>query len=159
MRQRVNRPRAAEEVMITSRAVIVAVLTLSLQVNALAQSSPAKAPPVALKGYDPVSYFDPGKPAKGVSTINYDFDGMRYLFVSQKNRELFAGNPDRYSPQFRGLCTTGVSMGVKAGADPNIFLVKDGKLYVFSDIESRAMVEKDPTLLTKAHQAWGQLKK
>jgi YHS domain-containing protein len=143
----------------TLRAVIVAVLTLGWQLTAFAQSSPAKAPPVALKGYDPVSYFDPGKPAKGVSTINYDFDGMRYLFVSQKNRELFAGNPDRYSPQFRGLCTTGVSMGVKAGADPNIFLVKDGKLYVFSDIESRAMVEKDPTLLTKAHQAWGQLKK
>ena len=58
-----------------------------------------------------------------------------------------------------GLCTTGVSMGVKAEADPNIFLVKDGKLYVFSDVESRAMVEKDPTLLTKAHQAWDELKK
>jgi len=143
----------------TLRALIVVFLMLDLQMTAFAQSSPTETPPVALKGYDPVSYFDPGKPAKGVSTINYDFDGMRYLFSSQKNRELFAGNPDRYSPQFRGLCTTGVSMGVKAGADPNIFLVKDGKLYVFSDIESRAMVEKDPTLLTKAHQAWGQLKK
>ena len=32
-------------------------------------------------------------------------------------------------------------MGVKTGADPNVFLVKDGKLYVFFDIESRAMVE------------------
>jgi hypothetical protein len=50
-------------------------------------------------------------------------------------------------------------MGVKAQADPNVFLVKDGKLYVFSDIESRAMVEKDPMLLTKAHQAWDELKK
>ena len=66
--------------MITLRAVIVAVLTFSLQLTAFAQSSPAKAPPVALKGYDPVSYFDPGKPAKGVYTINYDFDGTRYLF-------------------------------------------------------------------------------
>jgi YHS domain-containing protein len=142
----------------TLRAVIVAVLTLGLQLTAFAASSLPEAPPVALKGYDPVSYFDPGKPAKGVSTIHYDFDDTRYLFSSQKNRELFAANPDRYAPQFRGKCTTGVSMGVKAGADPNVFLVKDGKLYVFSDIESRAMVEKDPTLLKKAHQAWEELK-
>jgi len=143
----------------TLRAVIVAVLTLGLQLTAVAQPNPAKAPPVALKGNDPVSYFDPGKPAKGASTINYDFDDTRYLFSSQKNRGLFAANPDRYAPQFRGLCTTGVSTGVKAEADPNIFLVKDGKLYVFSDVESRAMVEKDPTLLKKAHQAWDELKK
>jgi YHS domain-containing protein len=143
----------------TLHAVIVAVLTLGLQLTAFAQSSPAKAPPVALKGYDPVSYFDPGKPVKGTSTINYDFDGTRYLFSSQKNRELFAANPDRYSPQFRGLCTTGVSMGVKAEADPNVFLVKDGKLYVFGSTEDLAMVEKDPMLLKKAHQAWDELKK
>jgi YHS domain-containing protein len=143
----------------TLRAVIVAVLMLGIQPTAFAQSSPAKAPPVALKGYDPVSYFDPGKPAKGVSTINFDFDGTRYLFSSQKNRELFAANPDRYSPQFRGLCTTGVSMGVKAEADPNVFLVKNGKLYVFGSTEDLAMVEKDPMLLTKAHQAWDELKK
>lgn len=143
----------------TLRAVIAAVLTLGLQLTAFAQSYPAKVPPVALGGNDPVSYFNPGEPAKGASTINYDFDDMRYLFSSQKNRELFAANPDRYSPQFRGLCTTGLSMGVKAKADPNVFLVKDGKLYVFSDTESRAMVEKDPTLLKKAHRAWDELKK
>jgi len=143
----------------TLRAAIVAVLTLGLQLTASAQSNPAKAPPVALKGNDPVSYFEPGKPAKGISNINYDFDEMRYLFSNQKNRELFAANPDHYTPQFRGLCTTGISMGVKAEADPNIFLVKDGKLYVFSDIESRTMAEKDPSLLTKAHQAWDKLRK
>jgi YHS domain-containing protein len=141
----------------TLRAVIVAVLTLGLQLTAFAQ--PAKAPPVALKGNDPVSYFDPGKPAKGDSTINFDFDDTRYLFSSQKNRELFAANPDHYAPQFRGLCTTGLSMGVKTEADPNVFLVKDGKLYVFLDTESRAMAEKDPTLLKKAHQAWDELRK
>jgi YHS domain-containing protein len=97
--------------MTTMRAMIVAILTLGLQLTAFAQSNPAEAPPVALKGYDPVSYFDPGKPTKGASTINFDFDGTRYLFSSQRNRELFAANPDRYAPQFRGLCTTGLAMG------------------------------------------------
>ena len=54
----------------TFRPVIVAVLVVGLQLNAFAQSSPPKAPPVALEGYDPVSYFDPGKPAKPPSQGN-----------------------------------------------------------------------------------------
>lgn len=126
------------------------ILVLVVAVTAQAQ----KAPPVALKGNDPVSYFNPGRPAKGASKINYDFDESRYLFSSAKNKELFAANPDRYAPQFSGLCATGLSMGMKSEADPNVFLVRDGKLYVFSSVEAREMVEKDPALLKKAQEAW-----
>lgn len=132
------------------RYAIPAVLALVLAVPAYAQ----KSPPVALKGNDPVSYFNPGRPAKGASKISYDFDESRYLFSSAENKELFAANPDRYTPQFSGLCATGLSMGAKAEADPSVFLVKDGKLYVFSSVEARQMVEKDPTLLKKAHETW-----
>lgn len=129
---------------------ILGFLVLTIVLPAYAQ----KAPPLALKGNDPVSYFNPGRPALGASKISYDFDQSRYLFSSAKNKELFAANPDRYAPQFSGLCATGLSMGMKAEADPNVFLVKDGKLYVFSSIEARQMVEKDPTLLKKAQEAW-----
>ena len=72
---------------------------------ALAQSS-ATGLPVALKGYDPVSYFNPGKPARGASASFVDFDDSRFLFSSRRNRDLFASNPDKYSPQFSGLCAT-----------------------------------------------------
>ena len=137
------------------RQALLGILVLVFAVPAWAQSSP----PVALKGNDPVTYFNPGKPAKGTSKISYDFDQSRYLFSSSKNKELFAANPDRYTPQFSGLCTTGLTMGAKAEADPNVFLVKDGKLYVFSSVEAKQMVEKDPTLLKKAHDAWKQPKK
>jgi len=126
------------------------ILVLVVAVPAQAQ----KAPPVALKGNDPVSYFNPGSPARGASRISYDFDESRYLFSSAKNKELFAANPDRYAPQFSGLRATGLSMGMKTEADPSVFLVKDGKLYIFSSVEARQMVEKDPTLLKKAHEAW-----
>jgi YHS domain-containing protein len=126
------------------------ILVLVVAVPAQAQS----APPVALKGNDPVSYFNPGRPAKGTSKISYDFDQSRYLFSSVKNKEQFAANPDRYAPQFSGLCATGLSMGMKSEADPNVFLVKDGKLYVFSSVEARQMVEKDPSLLKKAQDSW-----
>jgi YHS domain-containing protein len=129
---------------------LLGILVLVVAVPAQAQQSL----PVALKGNDPVSYFNPGRPAKGAARINYDFDESRYLFSSAKNKALFAANPDRYAPQFSGLCATGLSMGMKTEADPNVFLVKDGKLYVFSSVEARQMVEKDPTLLKKAQESW-----
>jgi len=113
-----------------------------------------KVPPVALKGHDPVSYFNPGQATLGAKSIAFDFDDSRYLFRSQKNRDLFAANPDKYSPQFSGLCATGFAMGMKAEADPNVFKVIDGKLYVFSSQDALEMVQKDPSLLGKAHEAW-----
>ena len=136
-----------------------AVVALILSGSVLAQAGPPKAPPLGLMGHDPVSYFNPGKPVKGASSINYDFDESRYLFSSQKNRDTFAANPERYSPQFGGLCATGLSSGMKAKADPRIFKVVDGKLYVFSSTEARDMADKDPRLLQMAHQTWAKPKK
>ena len=135
---------------------ILTAAALALGGSALAQSGGAKAPAVGLKGTDPVSYFNPGKPAQGASAINYDYDDVRYLFVSQKNRQSFAANPERYSPQFGGLCATGLSAGMKAESDPRIFKIVDGKLYVFSSTEARAKAEQDPSLLKKSHDAWAK---
>ena len=89
-----------------------------------------KAP--AIDGYDPVAYFTEKQPVQGKSTISYDWDDRRYLFSSAKHRDLFAANPDRYEPQFAGLCAAGVSAGRKLKADPKIWRIVDGKLYVFS---------------------------
>ena len=128
-------------------------LALFFAGSALAQGTP-KAPPLALKGYDPVSYFTPGKATQGASRISYDFDDSRYQFASEKNKQLFAANPDKYSPQFSGLCATGLGMGAKAEADPRLFRVIDGKLYVFSSADAVSAAEQDPSLLRKAHAAW-----
>jgi YHS domain-containing protein len=134
--------------------LLLGVLILGSQA-ALAQSA-ASALPVALKGYDPVSYFNPGKPARGATASYVDFDESRFLFSSQRNHDLFASNPDKYSPQFSGLCATGLAMGMKVEADPNVFKVIDGKLYVFSSTEALEMALKDPTLLKKGHESWSK---
>jgi len=122
---------------------------------ALAQSA-TSALPVALKGYDPVSYFNPGKPAHGATSSFVDFDDSRYLFTSQRNRDLFASNPDKYSPQFSGLCATGLAMGQKIEADPKVFKVIDGKLYVFSSAQALELALQDPSLIKKSHEAWAK---
>ncbi len=129
-------------------------LILTLAAACLWSPLLAQSPPVGLKGHDPVSYFTDGRPVKGSAGINYDFDEARYLFSSQKNRERFAASPDRYTPQFAGLCATGLSMGMKAEADPSVFKIIDGKLYVFSSTRARDMVDQDPSLLAKSHQSW-----
>jgi YHS domain-containing protein len=114
----------------------------------------AQSPAVSLKGHDPVSYFTEGRPVKGSERITYDFDEARYRFSSQKNRELFAASPDRYTPQYTGLCATGMAFGVKADADPAVWKIVDGKLYVFSSAGAREKFEKDPALLAKAKENW-----
>jgi YHS domain-containing protein len=118
----------------------------------------APSPHVVLKGYDPVAYFTDGKPTRGAPDINYDFDDGRYLFSSARHRTTFAANPDRYSPQFDGLCAAGLAMGMKAEADPSVWKIVDGKLYVFSSPKALAMAEKDPTLLERSRKAWQERK-
>lgn len=116
----------------------------------------AQAPSVAIKGYDPVSYFTAGAPVKGESSIRYDFDDVRYHFKTPKNRELFVSNPDRYSPQFGGLCTAGLAMGMKAESDPSVWKIVDGKLYVFSSVGARNKMEQDPSMLAKARETYSK---
>ena len=111
---------------------------------------------MAIKGYDPVAYFVQGRPVKGDASTAYDFDESRYLFSSVKNRDLFAANPGRYTPQFAGLCAAGLADGRIVESDPTAFVVRDGKLYLFQGPLGRERVEKDPSLLTKARQAYGR---
>ena len=136
------------------RVVIVGILglfTLSLAAlagpaaRAQAQSAPA------LKGYDPVAYFTEGKPVRGAKDISYDWDDARYLFSSAKNKTAFAAAPDKYAPQFAGLCATGLAFGQKVEADPQAWKIVDGKLYLFSSVKARETAEKDPGVLGRAH--------
>jgi YHS domain-containing protein len=133
--------------------ITIALAAACFSTSLFAQVAP-QSPPVSLKGHDPVSYFTEGRPVKGSPALTYDFDEARYFFSSPKNRERFAATPERYTPQFAGLCTTGLGMGVKAEADPSVFKIVDGKLYVFSSAAARDKADKDPALLAKAHQNW-----
>ena len=129
---------------------------LMLTLAAACFSTPliAQSPTVTLKGHDPVAYFTEGRPVKGSNAINYDFDDARYLFSSQKNRERFAASPDRYTPQYSGLCATGMALGMKAEADPAVWKIVDGKLYVFSSAQAREKFESDPSMLAQSQQNW-----
>ena len=133
-------------------------LMLALAAVCFSTALVAQSPSVSLKGHDPVAYFTEGRPVKGSTAINYDFDDARYLFSSPKNRDRFAASPDRYTPQYSGLCATGMALGMKAEADPTVWKIVDGKLYVFSSAQAREKFESDPSMLAKSQQNWQQHK-
>jgi hypothetical protein len=87
--------------------------------------------PLAIKGYDPVAYFTDGRPVRGLPEIEYEWDELRFRFASAEHRDLFKADPARYAPQFGNFCAMALSKGEIVVADPENWLVSDGKLYVF----------------------------
>lgn len=114
---------------------------------------------LGLRGYDPVAYFDSGKPTRGSEAISASFGGARYLFASEAHRKTFLASPETYVPAFGGFCTVGASFGSKVDADPETGKVVDGKLYVnFSD-RAQGVFDKDPDgVIGRAHENWATVK-
>jgi len=86
---------------------------------------------LAIKGYDPVAYFIDGKPALGLSEFEYEWDELRYRFSSAEHRERFKADPVRYAPQFANFCAMSLTSGALVEANPEYWLISDGKLYIF----------------------------
>jgi YHS domain-containing protein len=88
---------------------------------------------VALHGYDPVGYFTRNRAVKGSRRIIERLGGAEYHFASSGNRYEFLGNAPRYQPQFGGYCATSMAMGRLEDINPQLFVIHDGKLYLFNN--------------------------
>jgi hypothetical protein len=95
------------------------------------RTAAAEEQPLAIKGYDPVAYITDRKPTRGLPEIEYEWDEHRYHFSSAKHRELFMADPVRYAPQFGNFCAMALSKGEIVVANPENWLISDGRLYVF----------------------------
>jgi YHS domain-containing protein len=86
---------------------------------------------IALKGYDPVSYFAQGAPARGKKEISAIHNGVTYYFASEEDKKAFAASPAKYLPAYGGWCATAMAKGEKVQVDPNNFKVTNGRLFLF----------------------------
>ncbi|WP_421994046.1 YHS domain-containing (seleno)protein [Reyranella sp.] len=119
-----------------------------------AQANP-EGEPLGLKGYDPVAYFTVGTPTAGLAEYDYVYDGVRYLFASAKNRDLFKADPEKYAPQFGGNCANNMSNGVRRESDPTVWLIIGGKLYVFAGPAGAQRFAQHPQAAAiKAAETW-----
>jgi YHS domain-containing protein len=115
---------------------------------------------VAIKGFDPVSYFTQNKPERGVPELSASYDGQHYQFASAANRERFTANPAKYAPQYGGYCAYGATRGYKAAIDPAAFTVREGKLYLNYSAKVQMMWEADiPGFIKLADEKWPETKK
>ena len=131
--------------------VLVAVLPLATSLPSVA----AQPVPLAIKGYDPVAYFAGGKPMRGLPEIEYEWNGYRYRFSLAEHRELFKVDPKHYAPQFENYCAMALAKGALVEADPENWLIKEGKLYIFGKPAPAgpALFQKDLALnIAKANQ-------
>ncbi len=99
---------------------------------------------LALRGYDPVSYFTIGAPQEGDARFSASYNGMKFHFTSAQNRDKFRASPAAYAPQFGGFCETGVLLVKKLDGDPNVWRVANGKLYVYVHEGAKAKFLEDP---------------
>ena len=121
-------------------------LVLLAAASAFAASIPsvaAERAPLAIKGYDPVAYFTLGAPVRGLPQIEYEWDEHRYRFSRPEHRELFKADPVRYAPQFANLCAMALTRGEIAEANPEYWLISEGKLYIFGKRKGPKLFARD----------------
>lgn len=138
--------------------VLLAPFVLALFSGLPAQAQSTAEPAAALGGRDVVGYFKVGGPVPGLPEFCHDFDGARYLFSSARNKAAFVADPDRYLPQFDGLCTTGLSKGFTGQSDPHVSKIVGGKLYLFSTAERVPADAQTSETIARANENWGKRK-
>lgn len=118
----------------------------------------------AVSGYDVVSYFalpqsqvgaaQPA-PLPGKATITADYNGATFAFATEANRDAFVANPAAFAPQYDGHCAYGVAKGGKVPANPTLWRIVDGKLYLNITKNVVGFWEEDiPGNLAKSEANW-----
>lgn len=92
---------------------------------------------VALREFDPVSYFKGSRPLKGISKFHADYKGITYYFVNAENVEAFKKSPEKYEPAYGGWCAYTVALnGERVKVNPVTYKIIDGKLHLFYNYNS-----------------------
>ncbi len=118
----------------------------------------------AVSGYDVVAYHGLSQVAvgksqpravKGSTKHVVEYNGAKWAFSTAENAEKFKADPAKYAPQFDGHCAYGLAQGGKVPANPNLWRIVDGKLYLNITPAVVGFWEKDISgHITKANTNW-----
>lgn len=86
---------------------------------------------LAVDGHDSTAYFTKSGPAEGEDEYSVEYKGATWRFADAKSRDLFAADPESYAPQYGGYCSNQMSLGNLSDVDPGVWLIFEGKLYLF----------------------------
>jgi hypothetical protein len=123
--------RAMNTILSRRSAFLLTAVAAALPLIGVVSPADAQEVSLAIKGYDPVAYFTDGKPVRGTAEFEFEWDDRRWRFASAEHRDLFKSSPVRYAPQFGNYCAMALALNQIVVADPENWLISDGKLYVF----------------------------
>lgn len=138
----------------TRRIVLTGLLAL---IATGARGEATRIVPLALNGYDPVSYFLPDGPKAGAARYEARWDGRVWRFALDANRTAFLQDPAVYAPRLGGYDAAGILDRRIVEADPALFAVIGGRLYLFRDARRRNRFLAEPALARQAEAIWPQL--
>lgn len=114
---------------------------------------------VALGGFDPVSYFRMQRAERGNPDYRHRYNDTTWYFTSELHRDLFAEDPQQYTPQYGGFCAYALSQGKLVPVDPHAWTVHAGKLYLNYSTRVRDAWRADiEGHLERAAAHWDQLR-
>lgn len=112
-----------------------------------------------MSGYDPVAYFTDGKAVRGSGYHVTVLEGVTYAFATAEHRTMFEANPQNYLPAYGGYCAYGLGVGKKFVADPEVWKIVDGTLYLNLDKSIQQKWEQDiPGYIKKGDTNWMTMK-
>jgi hypothetical protein len=112
---------------------------------------------IAIFGYDPVGYFLEGRPVPGRPDQEWRWHNAVWRFASEANLEAFRRSPEVFAPAYGGYDADAVGRGAAAMPDPTVFLLADGRLFLFRSVEARARFTEAADAADVADQAWPKL--
>lgn len=96
-----------------------------------------------LRGYDVVAYVTQSQALPGSTQYRTDFEGVTYLFGSADHLAFFQRDPAKYQPAYHGYDATRMVYALPEQADPTVWRLVDGRLFLFADAASKAAFELD----------------
>jgi len=151
---------------LTGHAIILILLLIaSFSLNAAEPVNKNLLTGIALGGHDSVAYHRPdniqsNKATRGKKSWKAEWKGASWLFSSQVGRDLFAANPERYSPAYNGHCANALSLGEGLiNTDGRHWQVFGDRLYTFYAARGRArwLAGDFETYKAIADQAWEKI--
>jgi hypothetical protein len=110
---------------------------------------------LAINGYDPVAYFAEAAAQPGRGSLELTYGGAVWRFDNEGNRAAFVRDPQVYMPRFGGHDPVALARGVALPGHPMIWLIRDGRLYLFHAEHSRREFEGDQGhVLSAAERGW-----
>lgn len=120
-----------------------------------------------IDGYDPVNYLTIQKATKGKTNYSLDYKGVKILFSSLENKQMFEQNPQKYLPVFAGYCAYAMAKdGSLVEVDPMSFKIINGKTYLFYNgffadtlkkWNEESFKASEQSLIQAANKNWGHL--